>query len=136
MLTTNMKVVDQGIKETVELIDNYFNDKLTAYIFTSDHGMTNRGSHGAGQPHETETPFLAWGAGVNNWKGIADQFLTMKHVKINGLQIPRYDIEQADVAPLMSTLLGTAPPVNNFGKLPFQYLNVSKVRWFAKKLKM
>ena len=127
-----MKIVDEGIKEIVELIDNFFQDKLTAYIFTSDHGMTNRGSHGSGQPHETETPFLAWGAGVNHWKGIADQFLTRKHIKISGVQIPRYDVEQADVAPFMATLLGTAPPVNNFGKLPYQYLNVSKVSFLFK----
>ena len=51
-------------------------------------------------------------------------------INISGVQIPRYDVEQADVAPFMSTLLGTAPPVNNFGKLPYQYLNVSKVSFF------
>lgn len=50
-----------------------------------------------------------------------------KFVNINQENIPRYDFEQADVAPLMSSLIGTAVPVNNFGKLPYQYLNVSKV---------
>lgn len=46
---------------------------------------------------------------------------------INGLNVPRFDIEQADVAPLMSSLIGTAVPSNNLGKLPEQYLNFSEV---------
>ena len=40
----NIKVVDEGIKKTVKLIENYYGrDGKTAYIFTADHGMSNRG---------------------------------------------------------------------------------------------
>lgn len=35
-----------------------------------------------------------------------------------------FDIEQADIAPLMAALIGTAMPINNYGKLPRDLLNV------------
>lgn len=124
--TDNLKFVDHGIADTVKLIEEAFNDDSTAFVFTSDHGMTNRGSHGSGHQHETETPFLAWGAGVNYWLPASDDFVTRNFVTINGQKIPRYDLQQADVAPLMSTLLGIPVPVNSFGKLPYMYPNVSK----------
>jgi hypothetical protein len=47
-------------------------------------------------------------------------------VKLDNLKIPRYDLQQADICPLMATLIGTAIPTNNFGKLPYMYPNVSK----------
>lgn len=123
----NLKFVDHGIADVVKLINEAFDDDSTAFLFTSDHGMTNRGSHGSGQQHETETPFLAWGAGVNYWLPASDDFVTRNYVTINGQKIPRYDIQQADAAPLMSTLLGIPVPTNSFGKLPYMYPNVSKI---------
>lgn len=125
--TDNLKYVDQGIKEIVNLFEEKFDDNGTAYIFTSDHGMTNRGSHGSGHQHETETPFLAWGAGINYWLPASEDFVTKKYVNVGGKKIPRYDIQQADAAPLMATLLGIPVPTNSFGKLPYMYPNVSKV---------
>uniref|UniRef100_A0A8C3W279 GPI ethanolamine phosphate transferase 1 n=1 Tax=Catagonus wagneri TaxID=51154 RepID=A0A8C3W279_9CETA len=61
----NIKIVDIGLKEIESTLkDFYGNDGKTAYIFTSDHGMRDWGSHGAGHPSETNTPFVAWGAGI------------------------------------------------------------------------
>lgn len=125
--TENLKYVDRGLEQIINLFESKFNDKGTAYIFTSDHGMTNRGSHGAGHHHETETPFLAWGAGINYWKEAQEDFVTKTFVKIDDMKIPRYDIQQADAAALMSAIIGTAMPTNSFGKLPYMYPNVSKV---------
>lgn len=125
--TENLKYVDKGIAEVVKLFDEKFSDGLTSYIFTSDHGMTNRGSHGSGHQHETETPFLAWGAGINYWLPASEDFVTRTFVNVGGKKIPRYDIQQADAAPLMATLLGLPVPTNSFGKLPYMYPNVSKV---------
>lgn len=45
-------------------------------------------------------------------------------IQLNDVNIPRFDIEQADVAPLMSSLIGSSIPTNNRGRLPSNYLNV------------
>ncbi|TKS87884.1 GPI ethanolamine phosphate transferase 1 [Collichthys lucidus] len=61
----NIALVDTGVAELVSVVEDFFgHDGRTAYVFTSDHGMTNWGSHGAGHPSETLTPLVAWGAGV------------------------------------------------------------------------
>ncbi len=40
----NIKVVDAGIKATVSLIEDFYQeDGKTAYVFSADHGMTNWG---------------------------------------------------------------------------------------------
>uniref|UniRef100_A0AAQ4RRN9 GPI ethanolamine phosphate transferase 1 n=1 Tax=Gasterosteus aculeatus aculeatus TaxID=481459 RepID=A0AAQ4RRN9_GASAC len=63
----NIGLVDTGVAELVSMVEDFFgHDGRTAYVFTSDHGMTNWGSHGAGHPSETLTPLVAWGAGVHN----------------------------------------------------------------------
>ena len=42
----NIRVVDRGIQATVALIENFYNsDGQTAYVVSSDHGMTNWGKH-------------------------------------------------------------------------------------------
>lgn len=125
LFTENLIAVDNGIKEIVELIEKSFeNDGRTSYIVTSDHGMTDRGSHGSGQRFETETPFVAWGAGIKQEK----LFNSLNENEIN------FHMEQAQITPLISTLIGTAIPVNNFGQLPDKLLNVSD-HFLAKSLK-
>lgn len=89
----NLSEVDKGIEKIVTLFNERFTDGKTAFIFTADHGMSNKGTvlikmflleiwidieniskyigaHGAGTAHETETPIIAWGAGVNYWKNL------------------------------------------------------------------
>lgn len=94
-----MKNVDRIIKKVVELAEDKFEDKnSTAYILTADHGMTDWGSHGSGSTDETETPFVAWGAGVTK----NERF---------------FNIEQADITPLVSALAGISVPTNNEVKI-------------------
>ncbi|CAJ0753836.1 3262_t:CDS:10 [Entrophospora sp. SA101] len=134
----NIKLVDEGIKNVVKLIDNYYNhDGGTAYIFTADHGMSNRGNHGDGHPDNTRTPIIAWGAGINKpvkveVKGEEKEEENLVLVKSdhdefsypwNLNHVKRYDVLQADLAPLMCSLIGINYPVNSVGELPLHYLD-------------
>ncbi|KAF4453077.1 GPI ethanolamine phosphate transferase 1 [Fusarium albosuccineum] len=124
----NIKVVDQGVKEMVELIQNFYADDKTAFVFTADHGMTDWGSHGDGHPNNTRTPLISWGSGVAppelHPATVApghDQYSAdwgLDHVR-------RHDVAQADVAALMAYLIGAEFPANGVGQLPLNFLSAS-----------
>ncbi|KAM3538471.1 hypothetical protein ARSEF1564_008616 [Beauveria bassiana] len=121
----NIKIVDQGVKEMTELIDKFYADDRTAYIFTADHGMSDWGSHGDGHPDNTRTPLVAWGSGVarpekhtNTVAPGHDEFSAdwgFDHVR-------RHDVAQADIAALMAYLTGLDFPANSVGELPLSFL--------------
>ncbi|GBB85942.1 hypothetical protein RclHR1_12390004 [Rhizophagus clarus] len=120
----NIKVVDEGINKTVRLIEEYYeHDGKTSYVFTADHGMSNRGNHGDGHPDNTRTPIIAWGAGVNKPNKTHpsghDEFSADWHLD----EVQRNDILQADIAPFMASLIGINYPVNSVGELPLAYLD-------------
>ncbi|XP_040288129.1 GPI ethanolamine phosphate transferase 1 [Bufo bufo] len=125
----NVKKVDEGVKEMVTLIEDFYgNDDKTAFIFTSDHGMTDWGSHGAGHPSETLTPLVAWGAGVHHPReSLFLDTLSNNEEKWNLGSLKRLDVNQADVAPLMSALIGLPYPLNSVGILPVEYINSSNL---------
>jgi phosphatidylinositol glycan class N len=122
----NIKVVDQGVKEMTEVVQKFFADDRTAFIFTADHGMSDWGSHGDGHPDNTRTPLIAWGSGVappqvypNSIAPGHDEYSSdwaLDHVR-------RHDVAQADVAALMSYLIGTEFPANSVGQLPLSFIS-------------
>ena len=122
-----IQMADHGIKQVVGIINDFFQDNLTSYVVTSDHGMTDWGSHGAGDKHETLTPLVAWGAGIAGPETEHEkQFMSIvspESWEVNGLL--RKDVSQADLVPLMATLIGIPIPMNSVGVLPLSYLNVS-----------
>ncbi|XP_019161667.1 PREDICTED: GPI ethanolamine phosphate transferase 1 isoform X1 [Ipomoea nil] len=136
----NVKVVDSIAERVYNLIQSYFKDNSTAYIFTADHGMSDKGSHGDGHPSNTDTPLVAWGAGIghpmldshNNHPDKSVRFVdehlhdtpTPSEWGLNG--ISRMDVNQADIAPLMSTLLGLSCPINSVGNLPLDYIKLNE----------
>uniref|UniRef100_A0A674E843 GPI ethanolamine phosphate transferase 1 n=1 Tax=Salmo trutta TaxID=8032 RepID=A0A674E843_SALTR len=124
----NIRLVDSGVKELVSMVEDIFdNDGRTAYVFTSDHGMTNWGSHGAGHPSETLTPLLVWGAGVHTAQRVTEP-QKYSDGYLQGTITQYYwsvCVLQADIAPLMSSLIGVPIPLNSVGVLPLQYLNNS-----------
>ncbi|KAJ3271888.1 Glycosyl phosphatidyl inositol anchor synthesis [Terramyces sp. JEL0728] len=123
---SNIGIVDSGLRKVEKLVENFYGDGKTAYVVTSDHGMSNRGNHGDGNPQNTETPLIAWGAGVSKPdkqdKSGHDSFSVSW--RLDSLQ--RNDVNQADIAPLMSTLIGVPFPKNSVGKLPIPYLKNSE----------
>ena len=122
----NIKVVDRGVAKITKLIDDFYGDGKTAYVFTADHGMSDWGSHGDGHPDNTRTPLVAWGSGVRKPQitkgkrapGHEDGFSHDWGFD----RVARHDVNQADIAPLMSYLAGLELPVNSVGELPLEYI--------------
>jgi GPI ethanolamine phosphate transferase 1 len=100
----NIKLVDEGVKATVKLVNDFYRDDATAWVFTADHGMSDWGSHGDGHPDNTRTPLIAWGAGINkpekNNPTGHDEFSSDWYLN----SVKRVDVNQADIAPLMVCL--------------------------------
>lgn len=70
-------------------------------------------------PDNTRTPLIAWGKGVRGPLPDSSPSSHDEYSKPWGLShLVRRDVEQADVAALMSTLIGVNLPVNSVGVLP------------------
>ena len=100
-------IVDKGIQKAVSQFEDFYeHDGKTVYVVTSDHGMTSWGAHGTGLQSETETPYLLWGSGIkkpNKQRNVNKDSQTMMW----GLEDwERIDIQQIDLASLMSFLIG------------------------------
>jgi phosphatidylinositol glycan class N len=126
----NIRVVDKGIRRMYQLFEEYFRDGATAYIFTSDHGMSDKGNHGDGETANTETPLICWGAGIRGPRYEVSSSHSLKSQAIsppewNLSHLQRVDIEQASLAPFMATLLGVPIPVNSVGVLPVELFDSS-----------
>lgn len=85
--------MDEVVRRVETHFNRFFDDNKTAYIFTADHGMTDWGSHGSGSAFETVVPVVAWGAGIAKGR--------------------KRDIEQNDLTPLISALIGINIPTNS-----------------------
>lgn len=122
----NVKYIDEQVKILVKKVHEFFGDEDTAFIFTADHGMSAFGSHGDGHPNNTRTPLVAWGAGlkkpVKNEVPIFDNYTENWHLA----DIKRNDVNQADIASLMSYLIGVNYPVNSVGELPLAFIDASE----------
>lgn len=121
----NIKIVDQGVKEVTEVIEKFYNDGRTAFVFTADHGMSDWGSHGDGHPDNTRTPLIAWGSGVAKPE-IHPGSVAPGHDEYSSDwdldKVRRHDVSQADIAALMAYLAGLEYPANSVGELPLPFL--------------
>ncbi|KAI0043261.1 alkaline phosphatase-like protein [Auriscalpium vulgare] len=116
-----IRVVDDIVRETEVLMSDFYGDEGTSFIFTADHGMSRIGNHGDGDPDNTRTPLIAWGSGIRGPIPTSAHSKT-GHDKYSAPwkldHLVRRDVEQGDIAALMSALLGADWPVNSVGVLP------------------
>ncbi|KAI9678233.1 MAG: Glycosyl phosphatidyl inositol anchor synthesis [Caeruleum heppii] len=126
----NIKVVDEGVQKITQLVENFYADGKTSFVFTADHGMSDMGSHGDGHPDNTRTPLIAWGSGVAKPITVSSDQQAAGHTEFsadwNLDRVQRNDVAQADVATLMAYLAGLDFPVNSVGELPLPYLEASE----------
>ncbi|KAL1124350.1 hypothetical protein AAG570_000979 [Ranatra chinensis] len=125
----NVDVIDEGVARVDKSFEGFYKDKNTVFILTSDHGMTDWGTHGGGTRQEVEIPILAWGAGIMREGPKAatsrqQQSASPRSWRVENLT--RKDIDQVDTAPLISALLGIPIPVNSVGVLPHNYLDITQ----------
>ncbi|KAK6004272.1 hypothetical protein QM012_009122 [Aureobasidium pullulans] len=126
----NIQVVDKGVQEITQIIEDFYGDGKTAFVFTADHGMSDWGSHGDGHPDNTRTPLIAWGSGVAKPKTVRTGETASGHG--GGFSkdwqldhVNRHDVSQADIAPLMAYLAGIEFPTNSVGELPLPFLDAT-----------
>ena len=172
----NVASVDQQVAALERLLQDFYQDNKTAFVVSADHGMSNKGSHGDGEPECTQTPLIVWGAGVRRAghrckckeaQGLCKQTRCSKPVSVaaghdsprgvggdgggdaggvgrevgGGLgwfpspadwgdlrYIERRDLQQAQLAPLIATLVGQPSPRNNIGLVPVAYLDMPRRR--------
>lgn len=112
----NIQIVDAVVHRTERLIREFYQDDRTAFVFTADHGMSNIGNHGDGEPDNTRTPLVAWGSGVRpaarNGRGGTKTDQESKDAYFANWELEpweRNDVEQADVAALMVRLSESSP---------------------------
>ncbi|ESW96542.1 GPI ethanolamine phosphate transferase 1 [Ogataea parapolymorpha DL-1] len=129
----NIRYTDEQIRKLVPKVNSFFGDDRTAFVFTADHGMSDFGSHGDGHPDNTRTPLICWGAGCKKPLFIdasENEYLAKEPLEMEtwGLDnIKRHDVKQADIASLMSFLVGLNYPANSVGELPIEYLDVPEL---------
>jgi phosphatidylinositol glycan class N len=100
----NIAVVDSVVRRTVESFESFFGDRKTSYVFTADHGMSNIGNHGDGDPDCTRTPLVVWGRGVRGGEptqGPIGEARQREELNWGLERWQRRDVEQADIAALM-----------------------------------
>lgn len=103
------KLIPEKLKEMDGIIQTVYENtkkwhKKTAILITGDHGMKDSGGHGGSSFAETHVPFI-----------ILNEKCT------GGF------IEQVDIAPTLSLLLGIDIPSDNVGKLPESFVNTLQV---------
>ncbi|XP_050294533.1 GPI ethanolamine phosphate transferase 1-like [Anthonomus grandis grandis] len=104
---TEIKILDMQIKQIVSSFKEAFMDNSITFFVTSAYGLTDWGSHGGHSRAETETPVIAWGAGI----------------KENSKPV---NMKQIDFPSLISSLTSVSIPKNSLGIVPVNYLDLSK----------
>ncbi|XP_014210578.1 GPI ethanolamine phosphate transferase 2-like [Copidosoma floridanum] len=114
MIKTKLLEMDEII-DTINTYVSKWNEKgeSTLFLVTGDHGMKESGGHGGSTPEETRVPLLAFGRPCTYKENLDDE------------------IDQTDIAPTLSVLLGIPIPKSSLGTI---VLNMISELTFSQKL--
>lgn len=102
-MTRKLTEMNDVIKKLVETIDDD-----TMLLVMGDHGMTSTGDHGGGSEDETDALLFAF----------SKQHKFVPKAYDNNVNV----IQQIDLTPTLSTILGIPVPFSNLGKISLQLL--------------
>ncbi|OSC98114.1 hypothetical protein PYCCODRAFT_1480848 [Trametes coccinea BRFM310] len=103
--------MDDVLRKVVDLLDND-----TLLVLLGDHGMDRKGDHGGDGDHETSAALWVYSKGpqlLHAKAAIPEHLLTTR--LFPGATVPNRHIQQIDLAPTLSLLLGLPIPFNNLG---------------------
>ncbi|XP_052799562.1 GPI ethanolamine phosphate transferase 1-like isoform X1 [Mya arenaria] len=122
----HIRFVDDGVQKLVSTMEQHYgSDGKTAYVFTSDHGMTDWGAHGDGTADETLTPLIVWGPGLRKPSTETTKYADGLSEAWGLQDIRRTDINQASMAGLLAALVGIPFPKNAVLPMPDNVFDVS-----------
>ncbi|XP_058832499.1 GPI ethanolamine phosphate transferase 3 [Topomyia yanbarensis] len=112
--------MQRKLREMNEVIRNVTEqmDEETTLIVIGDHGMTQTGDHGGESAEEVNSLFFMYSKGLDLMPEEYDSFSKT--------------IQQIDLVPLLSNLLGVPIPYSNLGQVNFQLLPDVKVDSFLR----
>ncbi|XP_062535293.1 GPI ethanolamine phosphate transferase 3-like [Armigeres subalbatus] len=112
-MTRKLNEMDVLIRNVTEQMDDE-----TTLIVIGDHGMTQTGDHGGESSDEVDALFFMYSKGSPLLPQGYDEHVT--------------EIQQIDLVPLLSTLLGVPVPYSNLGQINFQLIPDTKLDTFLK----
>ena len=119
---SDLASIDNAVRNITNLFESYYLDSQTTFVFTAIQRQRDTGD-------TILLPFISWGAGIKNPRSRHHSTLTYEDDlaylwKLERLE--RLDIDQEDIAPLLSILLGIKIPVHSLGVLPVGYIHYNK----------
>ncbi|KAH9850999.1 hypothetical protein C2E23DRAFT_781710 [Lenzites betulinus] len=112
-----MRAKQQQMDDVLRRVVDQLDDD-TLLVLLGDHGMDRKGDHGGDGDHETSAALWVYSKGpqLQHAKSVIPrQLLTTRFFP--GSKVPNRHIQQIDLAPTLSLLLGLPIPFNNLGTI-------------------
>ena len=122
--SADLSSIDTAMQNISSFFDSYYKDRKTTFVFTA-----SVLSNDTIESLPLMLPFIAWGAGIKNPRSKHSSLLTVhdEWSELWGLEhFERVDLDQTDIAPLLSVLIGTQIPLHSLGVLPVHYIHYNK----------
>uniref|UniRef100_A0A1X7VNA7 GPI ethanolamine phosphate transferase 1 n=1 Tax=Amphimedon queenslandica TaxID=400682 RepID=A0A1X7VNA7_AMPQE len=122
--SADLSSIDTAMQNISSFFDSYYKDRKTTFVFTA-----SVLGNATIESLPLMLPFVAWGAGIKNPRSKHSSLLTVHDEWSEqwGLErLERVDLDQTDIAPLLSILIGTRIPLHSLGVLPVHYIHYNK----------